>query len=362
MGGATDPHGLYQAGIAQPPQARVDLVALDLRPDVDRGALGRLLRVWTEDIRALTDGVGTSGDPTPELASGPSGLTVTVGVGPQTVRRAAPAGGWPHDVEAVPAMIHDRLRPHWCGGDLLLQIGAGDGLSVWHAARRLMVDAAPFATPRWRHHGFWRLGAKDASDHPGRNLMGQVDGTANPAYGTPTFDRTVWVADGPEWLHGGSMAVIRRIRLDLDAWDRLNRAGQESVIGRRLGDGAPLGGRAGDPLPLTAQDAGGRPVIPADAHARLAHPSTNGGARLHRRGLNYDDGLDDSGQVDTGQVDTGLLFVSFQASVTGQFLPIQRRLDQADALNRWTTTTGSAVFAVLPGFPRDGWLGSALVG
>jgi dye decolorizing peroxidase len=32
-----------------------------------------------------------------------------------------------------------------------------------------------------------------------------------------------------------------------------------------------------------------------------------------------------------------------------QFIPIQRRLAAADALNRWVTTIGSAIFAILPG-------------
>ncbi len=43
-----------------------------------------------------------------------------------------------------------------------------------------------------------------------------------------------------------------------------------------------------------------------------------------------------------------------------QFVPLQQRLDQADALNTWTTAIGSAVFAVLPGFEPGGWLGEAL--
>ena len=45
-----------------------------------------------------------------------------------------------------------------------------------------------------------------------------------------------------------------------------------------------------------------------------------------------------------------------------QFLPVQRRLAEADLLNLWTTPVGSAVFAVLPRAPLPGEiLGEALL-
>lgn len=354
--GVVDPHGIHQAGIASPVQPWVSVVALDLHARTDRGGIGRLLRAWTDDIRALTSGAPTTADTAPELAGDPAGLTVTVGVGPAAVRRAGAPGGWP-DVEALPVMTHDVLQEHRCAGDLLLTIGAGNALTVWHAVRRLVADAAPFARLRWMQRGFWRHGRPGAPDAVGRNLMGQVDGTANPPPGSPLFERTVWVRDDPPWLVGGTMAVVRRIRMNLDTWDLLPRSRQEAVIGRTLTDGAPLGGGVGDPLPLTARGTGGALVIAPDAHARLAHPSSNGGARIYRRGVNYDDGLDAAGRPDVG-----LLFISYQASVTRQLLPILTRLDRADALNVWTTTTASSVFAILPGFGPDGWLGQRLAG
>ena len=40
---------------------------------------------------------------------------------------------------------------------------------------------------------------------------------------------------------------------------------------------------------------------------------------------------------------------------------MQQRLDLADLLNEWTTATGSAVFAVMPGFAEGGWLGDTLL-
>jgi hypothetical protein len=70
----------------------------------------------------------------------------------------------------------------------------------------------------------------------------------------------------------------------------------------------------------------------------------------------------DEGPTAEGHADSGLLFASYQADVARQFLPIQRRLAEADLLNEWTTPIGSAVFAVPPGCAEDGWIGETLLG
>ena len=59
--------------------------------------------------------------------------------------------------------------------------------------------------------------------------------------------------------------------------------------------------------------------------------------------------------------DSGLIFVSFQADVDKQFTPIQRRLDELDLLNEWTTPIGSSVFALPRGVTEGGWLGEELI-
>ena len=78
--------------------------------------------------------------------------------------------------------------------------------------------------------------------------------------------------------------------------------------------------------------------------------------RIFRRAYNYDDGLSEDGVADSG-----LLFASYQADVDRQFLPIQRRLAEADLLNDWTTPIGSAVFAIPPGCREGGWIGETLL-
>lgn len=329
LGTEVSPYGAHQAGVAAPTPAVVELVALDLRAGVDRAALGRLLRVWTGDIEALATGRPTPGDTEPWLATGSADLTVTVGLGPAALAaaRTDPPAGF---VE-VPSMRHDRLEERWSGGDLVLVVGAREGTSVAHAVRQLVRDAAPFARQRWRQAGFWNGVGPDGRPVTGRNLFGQLDGTANPGPGTELFERTVWVEE-PPWT-GATTLVVRRIAMDLDAWAMLTRDEQQRAVGRRLDDGA----RLPEPDPL--------------AHARLAHPSANAGARIFRKGVSY-----------ATDAESGLLFQSYQASISEQFVPLQRTLDWADALNRWTTATGSATFAVLPGFERGDWLGSGVVG
>jgi dye decolorizing peroxidase len=251
-------------------------------------------------------------------------------------------------------MRHDRLEERWSGGDLVLLVGGSDGTTVAHAVRRLVADARPFATLRWRQPGFWNGVDEHGRPMTGRNLFGQVDGSGNPR--EALRDLTVWIGDGP-WA-GGTTLVLRRIRLDVDTWDRLTRDQQEAAMGRRLDTGAPLsGGTELDRLDLDAE-VDGRPVIAADAHARRANPAVNGGARILRKGANYVREV--SGPAGL-RVEHGLLFMSFQADIGSQFVPIQRSLDESDALNVWTTAIGSASFAMLPGIAEGGWLGETVL-
>ncbi|GHJ60533.1 peroxidase [Nocardioides sp. OK12] len=349
------PWGAHQPGVATAQTEVTELVALDLRADVDREALGRLMRLWTGDIEALTAGRGAPGDPAPWLSQPASDLTITVGVGPDACRPGL-FGAGPDGFAAVPPMSRDRLQERWSGGDLLVVVTGRDGTTVAHAVRRLVADAAPFARARWRQAGSWNPTGPDGRPQTGRNLFGQVDGSGNPHPGSPLFDSTVWVREG-RWA-GGSTLVVRRIRMDLDTWDELTRDEQERSVGRALADGAPLtGGMEVDELDLSARSQG-RLVVPVDAHARRAHPSLNGGRRMFRKGANY------TREVETEQgveVESGLVFLAYQADLLDQFVPVQRMLDESDQLNEWTTAIGSATFAVLPGFEQGSWLGEQLL-
>ncbi|GIJ32488.1 Dyp-type peroxidase [Micromonospora sediminimaris] len=355
VGEAVEPfHGVRQAGIATEPQAHAAFVAFTLRPGTDRGALGRLLRLLSDDAARLTQGRPALADTEPELGLLPARLTVTFGFGPGLFTAAGLDDRRPPSVVDLPAFPIDRLQPRWSGGDLLVQLCADDPLTVAHAQRVLVKDTRPFATVRWVQQGFRRA----AGAEPGRtqrNLFSQLDGTANPKPGTPV-ETAVWIADGPDWLRDGTTLVVRRISMNLETWDLLGRTDRELAVGRRLDSGAPLTGtREHDEPDFAALGPDGLTVISDFSHLTRAHV-TDDRFRILRRPYNYD-GV----PAADGTADSGLIFAAYQADIATQFLPIQRRLAERDLLNEWTTPIGSAVFAVPPGCPEGGWVGQQLL-
>ncbi len=287
-------HGAHQAGVETPLQAHATFVALDLRDDVDREALVRLMRLLTDDIARLSEGRPALADPQPELADVPARLTVTVGYGMGVLEAAGLADQAPSWLATgLPAFSIDRLQDRWTGGDLLLQVAAEDPVTVSHAVRVLLNDCDPFATVRWAQSGFHRPANTAPVGITGRNLFGQVDGTVNPTPGTEDFADVVWLAKSsgtPTWLEGGSSVLVRRIAMDLRVWGGVDTASKEASIGRRLSDGAPLTGGTETTAPdYEAVDDNGFLVIPPTAHMRLAHAQVPA-ERILRRPYNYDDG------------------------------------------------------------------------
>jgi dye decolorizing peroxidase len=336
--------GVHQAGVETPQQAHVWFVALDLRPDAGRDGLSRLLRLWTDDAARLTQGRAPLADQERELTTTPARLTVTVGLGATAFDKVGLAERRPPSLAALPPFEVDRLDPRWGEADLLLQVAGDDVLTISHAVRILTRDARTFADVRWIQRGFSRTPPVVPEGTTPRNALGQVDGTVNPVPGSDDFSDVVWSEGEPAWFAGGTMLVLRRIRMELDTWDELGRADREQVIGRRLSDGAPItGGTEQTPVDLEATDDVGLPIVGEIAHVRRAR-ATSPAERMLRRGWSYDD----SPGTDSIS-DAGLLFCAYVADVDRQFVPVQRRLAEADLLNTWITPVGSAVFAILPG-------------
>ncbi|NIL77500.1 Dyp-type peroxidase [Rhodococcus sp. B10] len=338
-------HGKHQAGIATPHQAHGTFVAFDLHDGAGRDDVIAILRMWTADASRLTQGLPALADTEPELAESPSRLTVTVGLGPG----AFTAAGVASPVTPLPGFGIDRLEPRWSDGDLLLQVCADDPVPVAHAVRVLTKNVRSMASTRWVQRGFRSARGSQASGTTMRNLMGQVDGTENPS-STTDFDALVWNDTG------GTSLVVRRIAVELDTWDELDRGGREFAVGRRLDTGAPLTGEfEHDTADFAATDKFGVPVIsPASHIARARH--RHDGERFFRRAYNYDDP-----PTSGSSSNSGLIFAAYQRDVVGQFLPVQMRLDEHDALNEWTTPVGSAVFAVPAGVDDGGYLGEGML-
>jgi dye decolorizing peroxidase len=349
-------HGRHQAGITTAPvQAHAAFVALDLRPGTGPDGVARLLRLLSDDAERLTGGRPPLGADDLEVAALPSRLTVTVGFGPGLFDAVGRPEQCPPVVRALPAFATDRLDPRWCGGDLLLQVCSDDPLPLSYAVRRLVRDARSTAAVRWTQHGFGPARGSEPAGTTPRNLFGQRDGSKNPEAGGP-LEEAVWVRDGPDWFVDGSTLVLRRIRMDLDVWDDLGRAGKELAVGRDLAAGAPLtGGTEFDEVDPRAVDADGFTVVPATAHAVRARARVPA-ERMLRRAFSYDDGPGPDGVPEAG-----LLFAAYQADAGTAFVPVQARLAESDVLNPWVTHTGSAVFAVPPGCAPGQYVGQRLL-
>ena len=368
-GQSTDPHlaavpfyARHQAGIVTPAQDSLVFASYDVTR-ADRSAVLALLGAWTKASARLCAGEPLTGDtypgaPAPDtgeaLGLGPSHLTVTAGFGPSLFDgRFGLAERRPDALADLPTFAGDALDPNRSGGDLCIQACADDPLVAFHAVHNLTRLALGSATLRYVQLGFGRASSTSSEQTTPRNLMGFKDGTDNlTAQDTKLLERFVWVGNEGEqsWMRDGTYLVARRIRIHLEAWDRSTLEEQEQTVGRAKATGAPLGGDAEhNPVNLRAVNAVGLPVIPAGAHIRVAAPVTNRGERMLRRGFNFADGVDPA----TGEMDSGLFFICFQRDPRRQFVAIQTRLTEQDAMSRYLLHTASGLFAC-PGGPVPG--------
>jgi deferrochelatase/peroxidase EfeB len=255
----------------------------------------------------LTHGViGAFDAPTPEwpqLAEElmrQGGMTVTLGFGAGHFTQDAPVG-----LKPLPAFAGDDLDPRRCGGAAAVLICSDEP-----------TDALTrFGTPRWQRHG----------QRTPTGALGFRDGTMNPRRPLD-LDQHVWVRTRDRsWMVGGTYLVVRDIAIE-PSWHDLSEPEQERIIGRDKRTGAPLGGTRLFEKPDLQH-------LPAHAHIVQAAPRT-AGVTILRRGYDTDDGL---------------LFLAFMQDPRRQYVPLQRRLSEHDALHPHTRTSGSAVFAIPPG-------------
>ncbi|MFF3644376.1 iron uptake transporter deferrochelatase/peroxidase subunit [Streptomyces sp. NPDC002564] len=365
-GGSVPFHGPHQAGIATAVPDRLHFAAFDVTTK-DRAALVALLKEWTAAAALLTRGrpVGEGAfGPSPQAppddtgeASGlrPARLTLTFGVGPGLFAedRFGLHGRRPDALADLPKFPGDNLDPARSGGDLCVQACSDDPQVAVHAIRNLARIGFGKVSVRWSQLGFGKTSSTTPQAQTPRNLFGFKDGTRNIS-GTDTaaLDRHVWVpaGEGPDWMTAGSYLVARRIRMHIETWDRTSLQEQEDIFGRDKGAGAPVGKAHEHDAPFL------KAMLPT-AHVRLAHPDSNGGARMLRRGYSFTDGTDG-----LGRLDAGLFFLAYQRDPRDAFVPVQRRLARQDALNEYIQHVGSALFAVPPGVrDQDDWWGRELL-
>jgi deferrochelatase/peroxidase EfeB len=362
-------HGKHQAGILPAPSRATAVVSFNATVE-SRAELTDLFQTVTDRARFLTAGgtpplAGIGGPPSDSGVLGPTvvpdGLTVTFGVGSTLFDdRYGLAALRPRQLTEMQSFPNDDLDPAQCGGDLILQLSAGNADTVLHALRDIAKNTRGGMQINWRIDGFVSP-ARPTGTVP-RNLMGFMDGIANPSVtSAEQMSSLVWVdpksSGEPSWTAGSSYFVVRLIRMFVEFWDRVDINEQETMIGRRRGTGFPLDASSIYAIPDYANDPTGD-VVPLTAHIRLANPRTSQDAPsvILRRGYNYDRGID---QV--GDLDMGLIFTCFQQDIKRQFAAVQNRLI-GEPLVDYISPFGGGYFLALPGVTGPGdYYGRALL-
>lgn len=344
--------GKHQAGIQTAPQTHALVVAFDLkdRDQLDKGKdtaqmLRRVMRIWTDDARALTQGRVPLADLEAELTMAPMNLTITAGWGPKLIEKAGLLDKVPSWVKknlaGLPEFKGDEIGPEFSGGDIVLQICGDDLTAVSHAARVLTRGCRDFVEPKWSQRGF----VDAPTGETPRNLLGFKDGTAIPRT-DEEYDEAIWDEQG------GSAMVVRRIVFDMPGWEALDRDSRETVFGRKIVSGAPLGGEDEfDDVDLNKLDPTGIPFIDPNSHVGI---SAGEGKFMRRRAYNWDGEITPLGS-------SGLIFICFQNDPDQAFTPLQERLAESDRLNQWITHVGSGLFWCPSGTQEGAYWGESVL-
>ncbi len=346
--------GPNQAGIRTAAQAHGVFAAYTLNDTATVDTVRGVMRVATIEASRLCAGEPGLSDTDPTIATVPARLTITFGFGHGLFDKLGLGSRKPEGFVQLPSFGIDELRPEFSGGDLLIQIGSDDPITLSHAHRHMTRVISSIGNPHYSQRGFARASGSVNPDETPRNLMGFKDGTENPR-NDESFDEQVWAGVDSGWFAGGTQLVIRRIAMKLDPWDRLGPGDKEAAFGRQMVSGAPLTGENEfDEPDFGARNPSGLTVIPDFSHIRRAHTG-DPTHRFLRRPFNYDDGF-----AEDGTANVGLIFAAYTTDIERRFLPVQKRLAEFDLLNVWTVPIGSSEFVIPPGVPAGGYIGQQL--
>ena len=208
-------HGQHQAGILPQPQRATAVVSFDATAEA-AADLDELFQTVTGRARFLTAGgtpppVGINGPPSDSGMLGPTvvpdGLTVTFGVGSTLFDdRYGLAGQAPARLTPMRSFPNDDLDPAQTGGDLILQLSAGNRDAVLHALRDITKNTLGGMQVNWRIDGFASPPARPARSR----ATTSGSWTASPTRTSSSaeqLDSLVWIQPGTRASRPGPRAA-----------------------------------------------------------------------------------------------------------------------------------------------------------
>lgn len=195
-------------------------IFLVARVSDDDGAAG----IVRETLAGLQDLVKTVGFRAPRTR-----LSCTVGVGARAW--GSVVGGAPpaelHPFREISGAVHTAVATP---GDVLLHIRADREDLAVELARLVLAELGAAVSVVDEVSGFRYFDSRD--------LLGFVDGTANPI--GPDLPASAIVGDEDPRFAGGSYVVVQKYLHELAAWQRLSTGEQEAIIGRTKADNLEL--------------------------------------------------------------------------------------------------------------------------
>ncbi|MBC3191897.1 Dyp-type peroxidase [Pseudonocardia sp. C8] len=134
------------------------------------------------------------------------------------------SGPRPAHLHPFRAIAGDRHTAPATPGDLFLHLRSARPYPCFELARRVVAELGPAAEVVDAVHGFRYFDRRD--------LLGFVDGTANPTGGDAAA--CALVGDDDPAFAGGSYLVVQKYLHDLDAWTAKPVEDREAAVGRRM--------------------------------------------------------------------------------------------------------------------------------
>jgi putative iron-dependent peroxidase len=205
---------------------RVPIDAQSVEAPLSRAAVFLVMRAGESeaDLAGVRDLLGAVGDLVKNVGFRDLGgrLSCVVGIGSALWDRLSP-GVRPADLRPFAAIEGPVHTAPSTPGDLLFHLRAEREDMTFELERQLLDVIGDAAQVVDETSGFRYFDARD--------LLGFVDGTANPA-GAEIRDAALIGADADPDFTGGSYVVVQKYLHDLAAWNALSTEEQEAIMGR----------------------------------------------------------------------------------------------------------------------------------